>query len=169
MKKKAILTVVVGLPGSGKSTLLKSLKKTVTGIFADDFMKDVAPGSPVLRDPSVTDSRHYPALVRNLRDGKNCLISDIIFCDTLVRAELELAVRNDIRNLDLKWEFFDNNPRQCISNAKCRGRPKTLKREVKLIQFLSRKYFVPEGVKTRAVGNAKTRIIKRGTRTRKSL
>ncbi len=165
-KKRAKLTVVVGLPGSGKSTLLKSLKKTITGIFADDFMKDVAPGSPVLRDPSVTDSRHYPALVRNLRSGKNCLISDIIFCDTLVRAELELAVRNDIRNLDLKWEFFDNNPQQCIANAQHRGRQKTLKREIELIQFLTRKYFIPEGIKARAVGKAKTRITKRGTRAR---
>ena len=166
-KKKAKLTVVVGLPGSGKSTLLKSLKKTITGILADDFMKDVAPGSPIVRDPSVTDSRHYPALVRNLRSGKSCLISDIIFCDTLVRAELELAVRNDVRNLDLKWEFFDNNPQQCISNARHRGRQqKILNREVQLIQFLSRKYFVPERIKTRAVGKAKKRITKRGTRTR---
>ena len=159
-KKLGTLTVVVGLPGSGKSTLLGALKMSTTGIFADDFMKDIAPGSPITRDPSVTDSRHYSKLIQNLRNGKSCLISDIIFCDSLVRAELELAVRNDVRNLDLKWEFFDNDPKQCISNARHRGRQKTLSREIKLIQFLSRKYFVPEGIKSRKVWKAKKRITK---------
>ena len=145
-KKNGHLTVVVGLPGSGKTTLLSKLRKKATGLFADDFMKNISPDSPVKRDPTFTDSRHYRTLITDLRKGRSCVISDIIFCDTLLRAVLALAVNIDVKNLKLDWKFFENDPEQCIINARYRNRPKTLARELKLIRFLSQKYFLPEGV-----------------------
>lgn len=149
--KRGILTVVVGLPGSGKSHVMEVLRTKATGIVSDDFFKNAAIGSPIIREPSVTDSRIYSQLIKDLRNGKRCVISDIIFCDSLMRHQLECAIQGDAGPVVVKWEYFENDPRRCSENAMRRNRKKTLARELKLIEFLSRKYFVPKGVKARKV------------------
>ncbi len=107
----------------------------------------------------MTDSLHYSRLIRDLRAGKSCVISDIIFCDVLMRKQLELAVRSEVRNLQLTWQFFENNKSACEKNARRRGRAESLARELTLIRFLSRKYFVPEGIKAHKVWGAKGKKI----------
>lgn len=166
-KKRGILTVVVGLPGSGKSRLLTVLRKAANGTVTDDFMRNIDLATPIQRDPSVTDSRAYPTLIVDLRNGKRCVISDIIFCDTLVRAQLEIAVRADVPNIRIIWEFFENNRAACEANARRRGRKQTLDRELKMIRFLSAKYFVPLNVKAHKVWKPPGRVATASKRPKK--
>lgn len=150
VKKRGKVIILVGLPGSGKSYLIKALKKKASGLVSDDFMKDAALNSPINREPSITDSRHYHRLISDLRDGKECVISDIILCDALFRIQLDMALKIDAPTCTVKWEFFENNPEACVKNVRRRRKP-SWAREIKLIRFLSRKYFPPHGVKPRAV------------------
>lgn len=158
------LTVVVGLPGSGKSRLIAKLGSRATGLVADDFMNGVPFGSLVPRHPTVTDSKYYSTLIKDLRRGKSCVVSDIIFCDVLVRTELEAAVKADARGVQVSWQFFENNQRKCAANAHRRARKESLATELKLIKFLGRKYFVPEGIKAHAIWDAKKQIVKKSRR-----
>lgn len=149
-----ILKILVGLPGSGKSHRIAQLKTSTTGLSVDDFMKDIPLNAPVRRDPRFTDSKHYSTLIKDLRNGLSCVISDIIFCDTLLRLEAEAVLRADVPKLRIEWEFFENNPRQCKINATQRGK-NTLRRELKLIDYLSRKYIVPQNSKVLPVWSGK--------------
>ena len=143
------ITIIVGLPGAGKSRLIKRLSKRCNGIVADDYLKHVA-NSPIERTAHFNDSIYYKQLIKDLRKGLSCIISDIVFCDTLVRREVEMILTSDVPDIDISWEFFENSPRKCFANAKRRGR-KVLEREKDLIRVLSAKYFVPKGVKAHKV------------------
>lgn len=154
-KKCGEVIVVVGLPGSGKSTLMRSLRKQATGMVSDDFMRLIPP-SPTRREPTMTDSLDYPRLVRDLRRGKRCVVSDVIFCDALMRAQLESALRHDVENFEIVWEYFEKNLKACERNARRRARKDSLKLEIALIRHLGRKYFVPQGVRPHRVWKGKT-------------
>lgn len=151
--KKAKLVVVVGLPGSGKSHLIKSKIYSKWPKY-DDYFAKVATGSPIKREPSVTDSFYYQELIEQLLAGQSCLISDVIFCDSLLRHALEIAIKLDAPSAKIEWIYFENNPEVCIRNARKRARPATLAREIKLIKYLSRKYFVPTKAKPKACYSA---------------
>ncbi|MBN8549997.1 MAG: hypothetical protein J0M12_11835 [Deltaproteobacteria bacterium] len=165
-KARGTLTIVVGLPGSGKSHLIEELTRKATGLVRDDFMAGIEYSPLIWRLPTVTDSAVYPRLISDLRSGKQCVISDIIFCDTLIRLEIENAVRRDVPKVDLRWEFFENNPTACKANARRRARKKSLSKELKLITFLSRKYILPEEATAHKVWVEKTSK-KRTTRGKK--
>jgi predicted kinase len=140
------LTAIAGLPGSGKSTLIRRLARKVRGLVAPDFMLGVDDDSPIRRSPRITDSPVYTQLISDLRAGKDCIVADIVFCDTLWRVELEQIVRADVPEVKIDWMFFENAPLKCARNASKRGRV-SLPRELRLIDYLSRKYITPLGVK----------------------
>lgn len=141
------VSIIVGLPGSGKTCEFNALKRTASGLCEDDFLLEVLDNAGVLREVRFNDSIHYKKLVTDLKKGKHCVISDIIFCDTWIRHEVEVILTADVPDLSIEWIFFENAPRKCSANAKRRGREETLKRELKLIRYLSKKYVIPRGVK----------------------
>lgn len=140
------LTAIAGLPGSGKSTLIRKLARKVRGLVAPDLMRGVDDDPPIRRSPRITDSPVYPQLISDLREGKDCIVADIVFCDTLWRVELEQVVRADAPDVTIDWMFFENAPSKCARNATNRGRL-SLPRELRMIEYLSRKYIIPVGVK----------------------
>ena len=99
-----------------------------------------------------TDSRHYPQLIRDLREGKDCLIADIAFCDTWRRIEAEQVVKCDVPSVEINWLFFENDPEKCKANARTRNRS-NLKEELQNICELSKKYHIPLGVEVKPVEN----------------
>lgn len=135
----ATLTVVVGLPGSGKSRLLDRLRAACPGVVADDYHAAAHGGSP-----EVTASRHYPALINNLRAGLDCAISDIAFTDTGRRLELDRVVRADVAGVVIKWVFFANDLGACLANVRRRGRESRVE-EGEMARWFAPRYFVPHG------------------------
>ncbi len=147
---KAHITIIVGLPGAGKTTLFKKIKRKCTGLCVDDFIAEVVSNSPIERSKHFNDSVHYLPLIKALRKGQSCLIADIVFCDTLVRHEVETILSKDIPGLTIEWLFFKNSPLACRKNVLKRRRA-THARELELIRVLSKKYVIPVGSKVQAV------------------
>jgi len=135
------LMVVVGLPGSGKSHHVRRLRANCQGVCAEDFMARSHDNSG-----RFTDSRYYADLVRDLRDGKDCVIADIEYCDTWRRVEVEEVIARDVPSVIIEWHFFENNPSQCEANVSHRGRARA-EEERRKIHRLSRKYKIPPGAK----------------------
>jgi hypothetical protein len=133
----AKLVIVVGMPGSGKSHYIREQQPQFPGICVHDYMSNSHGHSP-----RFTDSRLYPNLVRALRDGKDCLIADIEYCDTWRRVEVEEVITRDVPGLEIEWRFFENDPAKCEANAERRARS-NLAEEKRKIRDLSRKYQIP--------------------------
>jgi hypothetical protein len=134
------LIVVVGLPGAGKSPYLKELSEKLDCRIIEDFMKDSIGDSP-----GSTRSKHYPEIVRSLRGGTAYAIADVAFCDTGRRVELQAVFAADVAGLLIDWHFFANNSNACRKNVTRRSREE-LSDELRKIDELSGRYFIPEGV-----------------------
>ena len=141
----AKLIVVVGLPGSGKSHYVREQRSSCTGVCAEDYMANSQDDSS-----RFTDSRYYSDLVRDLREGKDCVIADIEYCDTWRRVEVEEVISRDVPGVAIEWHYFENNPSQCEANVNRRGRG-TAEEETRKIHRLSRKYQIPPGAKVLSV------------------
>lgn len=136
----AKLVVVVGMPGSGKSHYIRGQQPLFSGVCSHDYMANSYGHSP-----RFTDSRWYADLVRDLREGKDCIIADIEYCDTWRRAEVEEVIRRDVLGVEIEWRFFENDPANCDANIERRSRS-SVEVEKRNIRELSRKYQVPTGV-----------------------
>jgi hypothetical protein len=132
------LIAIAGLPGSGKSTYMRGPDIPSTAQIFDDFHKDSFCNSPYFRH-----SRHYTTLITALCDGIDCVISDIMYCDTSRRKEVDEVVRAAIPGLQVEWRYFENNAAQCEANVKQRNRS-TKERELEMIRELSAKYEIPQ-------------------------
>lgn len=142
-----VVHILVGLPGSGKTRKFKNLARKATGLAQDDFLNHIVDKAEVQREVRFNDSIHYKKLITDLRRGKECVISDIVFCDTWVRHEAQIILESDVPDVEIDWIYFENSPRKCMANSKRRGRKETLDRELRLISSLSAKYIIPQGVK----------------------
>lgn len=99
------LIVLVGMPGSGKSHYIKSLQPPLSGICLHDYMSNSHGDSK-----HFTDSRYYADLIRNLLEGKECLIAEIEYCDTWRRIEVEEVIKRDAPDAQIEWRYFENDP-----------------------------------------------------------
>jgi Ni2+-binding GTPase involved in maturation of urease and hydrogenase len=138
--KMAKLHIVVGLPGSGKTRLIEEMMSAIPGICADDYMEDSINQSTLF-----TDSRHYGRLLKDLRAGKDCLIADIVFCNTAYRKRVAQIMEGNVPDVTIKWLFFENAPETCKTNANRRNSHR-LTEELKYIDLLSPNYRIPDGV-----------------------
>ena len=112
--RMAKLVVVFGLPGSSKTFHLPRIKKEhdaklIRDSFKIDSFRNLAP---------IMCSRHFVDLISNLREGRNCVISDIAFCKKDRRKELAEAVQLHVPDVKIVWIPFENNPEQCRKNVK---------------------------------------------------
>lgn len=137
----AKLTIVVGLPGSGKSTLIERVMNSIPGVCIEDYMKNSINYSRLF-----TYSRHYETLIGDLLAGKDCIIADIIFCDTACREDAVRIVRQNVPDVEIEWLFFENAPEKCKINA-IRRNSQLLQQELEYIRLLSVKYQIPDGAK----------------------
>jgi len=137
----ARVVIVVGLPGSGKSHWVNRHRVEFDGLIAPDYFKESL--VPTLRFP---DSRHYHELIMSLRAGKECLIADISFCDTLRRLEATWVVASDVPLATVEWVFFENNPEACRANIRGDGGGARAVERLQHLEVLIHKYFVPTDV-----------------------
>lgn len=87
-------TLIVGLPASGKSIFIEEIKDSYDAVYDDEFFK----------------------IEEETRE--NILISHPDFCIETVRNEVFKKLRD--RGYDVEFIFYENNPEQCLSNAKRR-------------------------------------------------
>jgi hypothetical protein len=137
----AKLIVVIGLPGSGKSHYVRALRASYQGVCAEDYMAYSHNDSP-----RFAQSRHHADLVRDLRNGKDCVIADIEYCDTSRRVEVEQDIMRNVPGVLIEWHCFENNPSQCELNVDRRGRGNAGEEKQK-IWHLSGKYQLPPNAK----------------------
>ena len=135
------LIIVIGLPGSGKSYYIKKLlgdKKIEPEYVYDDFHANAHNDSS-----KVTASRYFHSLIEGLKNGKNCLVSDIAFC----KNERMEALKNTIvEPCEIELHCFENNPTQCKKNIAIRAR-ESANTEMSLVNSLTCEYQIPEGAK----------------------
>ena len=108
------LIVVAGLPGSGKSHHLNELEREkVAEVVCHDFHFE-----PFNDSPKVIDSRHFSTLIEKLRQGKDCAIADIAFCQHERLEELKKEVLELVPETEIIFHCFENNPKQCLKKLK---------------------------------------------------
>jgi hypothetical protein len=137
----ATLTVIVGLPGSGKSHYMHQHGASCQGVCAEDYMADSRDNSSELRH-----SRHHDALIRALRDGKDCMIADIEFCRLEKQDKLTSLIAAHVPGAAITWICFENDPVQSKLNAERRGRA-DIAAELAKIDELSKVYHVPSNAR----------------------
>lgn len=140
------LIFITGLPGSGKTTYLETHKDEFgDALICDDYYKS-GPGRFVRFNGSV----YYNDVRNALKEGRNVVIADIVFCEDELRKEAQegivlLATELGI-DLDIDYRFFENNPEACIQNILHRDRPERVASELKFIEEHTESYVVPENV-----------------------
>jgi predicted kinase len=130
------LVVLVGLPGSGKSTLLGEPALSGIPVQIDDYLTK----APAPR--RFTNSLRYSELCEALAAGSDCVISDVRFCESELRAEIATSMAQNFPAVTLEWVYFVNDPEACKERVKRRGRERVAW-EMELIDHLSSVYFIP--------------------------
>ena len=120
------LIFIIGLPASGKTTLAKN-KYHNYKLFDDVSISYPNPSS----------------LVFDVRDEEKSVIIDP-YCSL---KEIQDIVRIIFKKFSISFIYFENNPAQCLINAKTRPEKKV----EDLIRYLTTKYYIPDGEKTVAV------------------
>lgn len=110
-------TLIVGLPASGKTTYAKTLI-TSTSILIDD-------------------PKHFSEIVGSILQD-NLIIVDPHLCISHARFCAEVMLER-LGFSSLNWIFFENNPEQCLINARKRG-TKQVEEDIK---YFSKWYVIP--------------------------
>ncbi|HWE36609.1 MAG TPA: AAA family ATPase [Isosphaeraceae bacterium] len=134
------LTIIAGLPGSGKSHLVRELHESTSGSRVEDYMKESKDNSS-----RMVHSQHFEKLIEDLSKGLDCVIADIVFCEAARREEIESAVKEKVRDVEIEWVYFENDPVACAVNATRRNMEKLIK-QIQRIDELSKKYDVPKDI-----------------------
>lgn len=120
----AAIIGVAGLPGSGKSHLLDVLR---------------ARGFVSVDDINIDWRGNLRRIRRELGEGRDVALADIMFCQPAWRRRLERELGHPIR-----WIFFENQPLRCIANCLHRfihgGRRRPIMSEIRKIGRLALAY-----------------------------
>lgn len=115
---------VIGLPASGKTTFVYNTKLN-SDLFVDD----------------PTDIRQVFEVCDKARNKNvNVYIADPKFCVcNILRSAIE-TLKDKYSDADLEFVYFDNNPQQCVVNAKNRMHSQPEKKVENFIWQLSELY-----------------------------
>jgi len=135
------LIIIIGLPGSGKSHYIKNL--VAYGEIEKEHVYDDFHANAHNNSSEVTASQHFIPLIESLKNDKNCLVSDIVFC----KNERMEALKNTIVELcEIELHCFENNPMQCKKNIAIRAR-ESANKEMSLVDSLTCEYQIPKRAK----------------------
>jgi|ERR1035438_8504276 hypothetical protein len=146
MSQCPTVTILIGLPGSGKTTYLdRELPTHLRDCCFDNFHE-----CSLDNTGTFIRSRSYEKLKVLLRDGMNCLISDIEYCRTerLLDAEENLRALAQELGIGIRIvrRHFENDPNACRHNIVHRYSQDSRRdyiQELKKVDELSRVYECP--------------------------
>jgi hypothetical protein len=132
---------IAGLPGSGKSFYIEKLSKEMNAEIFDDYKFN-----SVNNSASFPFGRKFIELISNLRENKDCVISDIDFCDSDSRVEAEMCIRELVNGVNIEWYYFENNATQCKKNMMLRAKSdaRNVDEILKYLEVYTAKYIIPE-------------------------
>ncbi|MGE5299224.1 MAG: AAA family ATPase [Acidobacteriota bacterium] len=134
------LVIVAGLPGAGKSTYLEHYVQGHPHAIVYDDYRGAVLGK--VNDPRL--NKHYSELLLNLEQGREVLVSDIMFCIPKYRNELIAAVTGVLPAISIDYVFFANKTEICKQNVIKRNRSEeTVRRELDLIDEITSQYSTP--------------------------
>jgi hypothetical protein len=105
------LIAIAGLPGSGKTTIM------------DDFRLK---GYSIYDDIYANRGVNLPKAKADAQQGKRVAISDIMFCKSEIRQQIEREIGGCFA-----WIFTENDPWQCEQNCIYRVEIQKQKRDLK--------------------------------------
>lgn len=122
------ITLIVGLPGSGKTTLGKQLESQ---------------GSYFIDDISISG---IDVLQEAIKVHDHVVVADIFLCR---EKERQRAIRF-LKDCEIEWVFFENDPIKCLANVKQRNDGRKVEG---MVQQLSKEYIIPDGAILLSVQN----------------
>lgn len=97
---------VLGLCGSGKTHLAEDIKQRNPAIFLKD------------EGFNIDFEENYQTLVKNLREGKDCIVIEIEFCCREdLRELIEQKLRRDLPEVKIVWKCFENDIEKANKNV----------------------------------------------------
>lgn len=119
----AKLTFLLGLCGSGKTFIAERLATQTGAELFSDFLQD--------------HSKNFPALVKNLSSGVDCIIDEWIFYYQI------LADLVNVSNLNVEWICFVNDRASADWNVVHRTNKADIEGHLRINEFLSDVYQYP--------------------------
>jgi predicted kinase len=153
------ITCIAGLSGSGKSTLCQAMVAEGR-VRREDVYDDVFRGIPH------TQADLAKTLRGSLEAGRDCVVTDVTFCDPWERFQLEELLARLAPRAEVVWLFFENTPEGCRANVRRRALQaigEALARMTETIGYIRRDagaYVIPPG--TRAMPVARSAVGRQG-------
>lgn len=120
------IALIVGLAGSGKTYLGKNLSKISKATLIDD-----------IKDKDL--------ILQVLEEKDEVIVTDPHLIDPKARDAAEQFLKANIKNIEIIWIFFDNDPEQCIKNVQKRNDGRKV---LEFIKESTKRYKIPEGIHT---------------------
>lgn len=135
---------IVGLPGSGKTHYANELSKELSAELFDDFKNNAVKNCQLF-----PFARKFVDLVIQLRNNSVCIICDIDFCDSDSREDAQTCLQELVSDLEVEWQYFENNPEQCKQNIVQRSQKENreVDKELDNLRRYAEKYQIPENTK----------------------
>jgi len=141
------ITCVAGLSGSGKSTLCEAMIAEGT-VRREDVYDDVFRG--IAHTPDELANRVRATLAA----GRDCVLTDVTFCDPWERHQLEEMLARLAPDAEVVWLFFENTPETCLANMRGRALAEIddalarMQESLAYVQRDTQLYLIPPGART---------------------
>jgi len=137
-----MIVLIAGLPGSGKTTYGRRLEREIgaTG-YIDDYHRE-----SVNNSSSLENGRMYRPLIEGLRRGQKWIASDIDWCRTKKRRQIEDALLAQAPGTQIEWHFVVADPKICRDRVVRRGR-EGVDFELRKIDELYAQFTIPAGAR----------------------
>lgn len=124
----AKLTFLLGLCGSGKTFIAERLATQTGAELFSDFLQD--------------QNKNFPALVKNLSSGVDCIIDEWKYSIPRFRDKI-LADLVNVANLEVEWICFVNDRASADWNVVHRTNKADIEGHLRINEFLSDVYQYP--------------------------
>lgn len=125
----AKITFVLGLAGSGKSFYAQKLKEATRAEIFE----------------GVVHNKSLPTIVQCLKDGKDCIVEEIAYCDSTTRENVVTHLRSQAPGADIAFVCFENDLASANWNLTQRTNKRDVRSHLAINNFWHSRYTCPKG------------------------